>query len=92
MLVTRCLKQIALENIDDYPRECDIMLEDIYKSDLITGALDLVTAVNLRKHLVKILKSGGRELRKFCSSGSRVTADLMTAKETTEYVVTDTET
>ncbi|XP_058827012.1 uncharacterized protein LOC131686993 [Topomyia yanbarensis] len=67
-LATRTLKQLALDEGHKFPRAAQAVDEDIYMDDVISGADDVDTAVELRKQLAAMMASGGFKLRKWASN------------------------
>ncbi|KAJ8977812.1 hypothetical protein NQ317_000069 [Molorchus minor] len=67
-LATRCLQQLAYENKEKYPLASQIISEDMYVDDLLTGAHDLDSAKQLFKDLNSIMHSACLELRKWTSN------------------------
>lgn len=54
-LVTRCLKQLAIENCDKYPNACKAISQDFYVDDLITGGETVAEISKLQIEISKIL-------------------------------------
>jgi hypothetical protein len=67
-IATRCLKELAEINSHKYPRACEIINNNFYMDDLLTGADSLAELIELRDQIIKILKQGQFELRKFQSN------------------------
>ncbi|XP_058827929.1 uncharacterized protein LOC131687859 [Topomyia yanbarensis] len=67
-LATRTLKQLALDEGHKFPRAAQAVDEDIYMDDVISGADDVDTAVELRKQLAAMIARGGVKLRKWASN------------------------
>lgn len=86
-LSTRCLKQVALDNQDEYPPESKIIGTEFYVDDLLTGANDINSLIDMRKNLVSILNSGGFELRKFMSNNASVLQDLNNDLDNSNYII-----
>lgn len=78
-LSTRCLQQVAYDNLNSYPTESQVILSDFYVDDLLTGTSTPDSLINLRKSICQILSQYGFELRKFQSNNPEVLQDL--AKE-----------
>ncbi|XP_075158086.1 uncharacterized protein LOC142231359 [Haematobia irritans] len=74
-LSIRILQQLAEDEYDSYPVACDVLKTDTYVDDVISGADTLTEALALHDHLVKLLASGGFNLRKWTSNS----VDLMNA-------------
>lgn len=67
---------MVLENQNHYPRGAQIIINDFYVDDLITGASNVNFAIPLRETVRNILNSGGFELRKICSNDICMLVDL----------------
>ncbi|XP_055528072.1 uncharacterized protein LOC129720607 [Wyeomyia smithii] len=71
-LATRTLKQLAMDESERFPLAAQATEEDTYMDDVISGADDIDTAVELRRQLVSLFESGGFRLRKWISNHERV--------------------
>ncbi|XP_046394969.1 uncharacterized protein LOC124162471 [Ischnura elegans] len=67
-LATRCLQQLAQDEEGDYPKGAEILSHDFYVDDCISGASNLNEALECQDQLIKLLKRGGFNLRKWCSN------------------------
>jgi hypothetical protein len=70
-IATRCLKEMADINASKFPKACEIIKNDFYMDDLLTGADSITELVRLREDITHILKQGQFELRKFQSNDIR---------------------
>ncbi|KAH0808482.1 hypothetical protein GEV33_014309 [Tenebrio molitor] len=70
-IATRCLKELADINASKFPKGCEIIKNDFYMDDLLTGADSITELVRLREDVTHILKQGHFELRKFQSNDIR---------------------
>ncbi|XP_055543002.1 uncharacterized protein LOC129728580 [Wyeomyia smithii] len=75
-LVTRTLKQLAIDEAERYPLAANVIENDVYMDDVITGADDVETATRLRLQLDAMLESGGFRLRKWASNCVAVLKDI----------------
>lgn len=71
-LATRCIKQLAIENYKKFPIESEIIMNDFYVDDLITGSNNINNVLNIHKNITQILKGAGMELRKVTSNNNEV--------------------
>lgn len=71
-LAIRCLKQLALENQSQYESATQVILNDFYVDDLLTGCDRIQDLSTLCKEVSFILKTGCFELRKWISNNSKV--------------------
>lgn len=67
-LATRCLKQLASENQEIYPRTSKIIESSFYMDDLILSVNSTHEAIEIYQEITKILSSAGLELRKWSSN------------------------
>ncbi|XP_055527372.1 uncharacterized protein LOC129719987 [Wyeomyia smithii] len=75
-LATRTLKQLAIDEAERYPLAANVIENDVYMDDVITGADDVETATRLRLQLDAMLESGGFRLRKWASNCVAVLKDI----------------
>ncbi|XP_058826800.1 uncharacterized protein LOC131686822 [Topomyia yanbarensis] len=67
-LATRTLKQLVLDEESRYPLAAKADIEDTYMDDVITGADEVKTAIDLRVQLEAMTSNGGFRLRKWASN------------------------
>ncbi|XP_011165208.1 uncharacterized protein LOC105199705 [Solenopsis invicta] len=67
-LAIRCLHQLAIENQDKYPETSDIIRNDFYVDDLLSGGEDVDTVRKLKNELTEILQSAGFQLHKWSTN------------------------
>ncbi|GFX93118.1 integrase catalytic domain-containing protein [Trichonephila clavipes] len=58
-LVTRTLKQLALDEARNFPLESSVVMSDMYIDDVLTGAETLLEAKELKNQLINIFAKGG---------------------------------
>lgn len=75
-LATRCLKQLALDEMQKLSVDSRIVHIDFYIDDLITGAETTEDALKIRKETMELLSKGGFELRKWSSNEPRLFSDM----------------
>lgn len=71
-LAIRSLQQLAYDNEDAYPAECQIIKNEFYVDDLLTGSDDIISLKRICDNLDKILKSGGFPLHKWSSNDNKL--------------------
>nr|CAI5851512.1 unnamed protein product [Callosobruchus analis] len=71
-LAVRCLKQLSLENAELHPIACDIISNDFYMDDLLSGTSTEEEAIQVCKDIFSILKSSGFMLGKWKSNSVNV--------------------
>jgi hypothetical protein len=67
-LATRCLKELALQNVNQYPEAAKAIQQDFYVDDLLTGGDSLENLITLRDQIIQILAHGGFLLRKWAAN------------------------
>ncbi|XP_031348317.1 uncharacterized protein LOC116174520 [Photinus pyralis] len=82
-LATRCLYQLALDFENSYPSEAQIIKNDFYIDDLITGCDSIEDLRVIRSNIKHILSTAGFILRKWCSNVH--TQLFQSDKETIEH-------
>ncbi|XP_050300129.1 uncharacterized protein LOC126738734 [Anthonomus grandis grandis] len=71
-LAVRCLKQLASESSDTYPKASKVIDKDFYMDDWISGSESAGGAINLCNEVSEVLRSGGFELQKWASNSKEV--------------------
>ncbi|XP_055522915.1 uncharacterized protein LOC129717095 [Wyeomyia smithii] len=79
-LATRTLKQLAVDEKDNFPFAARAIMEDTYMDDVITGSDDPESARTLRVQLDSMRKKGGFRLRKWASNCSDVLSGIQKEK------------
>ncbi|KAK9759083.1 hypothetical protein QE152_g329 [Popillia japonica] len=94
-LAVRCLKQLAIENRENYPNASQTLETDFYVDDLLTGFDTEENALQVAEDLIAILKQGRFELRKWCSNSQAVVREITEStsnnKSLDHMVITDSE-
>ena len=67
-LATRCLKQLANEEVLSYPLAAEVISRDMYVDDLVTGSDNLSEARRLQEVIIHIMGKGGFALHKWCAN------------------------
>jgi hypothetical protein len=67
-LATRCLKKLADDNDQHYPKAAQVLSNDFYVDDLLSGTSTIEEALNVQKELSALLQSVGLTLRKWASN------------------------
>lgn len=76
-LSIRALFQLAVECSDELPGIAEVVRNDFYVDDLLTGADSIEEAKLISKNVTKILEGGCFHLRKWASNKPEVIADLL---------------
>jgi hypothetical protein len=88
-LATRCLKQLAHDEAENFSKAAPILLRDFYVDDCISGAETLEEALEIQSQLQDLLKSGGFTLRKWCSNSTELLATIPHELQETQHSLTD---
>jgi len=63
-LATRCLKKLADDNKKQHPRADQVLSNDFYVDDLLSGTPSIEDASNMQKEMSSLLQTAGLTLRK----------------------------
>lgn len=78
----KTIKQLAFDESDLYPIGANILSNDFYVDDLLSGADSVAEAIEKQHQVTQILLRGGFEIRKWSSNHPQVTDQLdMAARE-----------
>ncbi|XP_043471319.1 uncharacterized protein LOC122504323 [Leptopilina heterotoma] len=80
-LATRVLHQLADDECLQYPLASEVLKNDFYVDDLMTGTNTKKEAVELRDDLIELLKKGGFCLRKWASNDPSIVSDLENSRD-----------
>lgn len=72
----RVLQQLALDEGSSFPKAANVLTNDVYVDDIVTGAQTVQDAIALRNDLFSIIAKGGFAVRKWASSQSTVLSDI----------------
>ena len=67
-LATRCLKKLVDDNQRKYPRADQVLSNDFYVDDLLSGTTTTKDAIQLRQELSTLLQTAGFTLIKWASN------------------------
>ncbi|XP_063636142.1 uncharacterized protein LOC134806751 [Cydia splendana] len=67
-LALRTLKQLAIDDAEKYPLAANVINNEIYVDDVLTGSDNLDQALEIQNQLICILKGAGFNLRKWMSN------------------------
>lgn len=70
-LATRTLLQLAQDESQNYPLAAS-RINDIYMDDVLSGSNNMDDAIKLKGELIKMMASGGMQLRKFSSNSEEI--------------------
>jgi len=67
-LATGCLYKLAEEELINHPGAAEIIQNDFYMDDLLSGANTIQDTIRIRDDVINILRKGGFELRKWAAN------------------------
>uniref|UniRef100_A0A8D8T1R1 Integrase catalytic domain-containing protein n=1 Tax=Cacopsylla melanoneura TaxID=428564 RepID=A0A8D8T1R1_9HEMI len=68
----RVLRQLALDEGTQFPNAANVLRNEVYVDDLVTGASTVSEAIDLRDEIISLLSKGGFSVRKWASSNPAV--------------------
>ncbi|XP_073944620.1 uncharacterized protein [Choristoneura fumiferana] len=86
-LAIRTLKQLAQDEKSNYPDIVDIINNDFYMDDLLTGASDEEGAAKLQSSISQVMAKGKFEMHKWASNSSEVLKKIPTTAKTKQESV-----
>lgn len=86
-LAVRCLKELAMQERQDYPIAAEVLQHDFYMDDLLTGAHTKEEASRLQQELIDLLHKGKFHLRKWRSNDMELLKSLATQGKEDELLV-----
>jgi hypothetical protein len=70
-LATWCLKKLAEDKQDKYPRAAELLSNDFYVDDLLSGTTTVKEAINLQQEISFLLQTSVFTLKKWASNHSK---------------------
>ncbi|GFV52717.1 integrase catalytic domain-containing protein [Trichonephila clavipes] len=67
-LATRVLQQLAQDEEKDFPLASEVLLQNFYMDNCLSGASELSEFEKLKSELTQLLQRGGMTLHKWCSN------------------------
>ncbi|GFX69703.1 integrase catalytic domain-containing protein [Trichonephila clavipes] len=71
-LTTRTLKQLALDEAENFPLGSSVVMSDMYIDDVLAGADTLLEAKELKNQLINIFAKEGMILQKWCGNNTEL--------------------
>lgn len=71
-LAIRALKQLSMDVVDTYPTTANIILNNMYMDDVLSGAYTVKDLIHIYHELKAVFGSAGFNLRKWCSNCSEL--------------------
>ena len=75
-LATKCLQHLATQNKAKYPLGSEVVHEDFYVDDCLSGANDITTAQEMQRQIKSLLGEAGFKLRKWCANNNRLLSEI----------------
>lgn len=75
-LATRSLKQLALDESNEFPLASQVVLHDFYVDDALTGSDNIEEVILIKHQLIQLLQKGLFKAHKWCSNTPALLADL----------------
>jgi hypothetical protein len=85
-LSTRTLRQLALDEKENYPSASSATLRHFYVDDLLSGAATREEAIQLVNELLAMFKKGGFHLRKWHSNDPSIFREVSTDSQVSDLV------
>lgn len=91
-LAVKCLQQLAIDERGDLPTAAEVILNDFYVDDMMTGSHTIEQGLKVQKEVIALLNRGGFTLHKWCSNApellNNIPEDL---KETSNSLTVDSD-
>ncbi|GFX83479.1 integrase catalytic domain-containing protein [Trichonephila clavipes] len=75
-LATRTLKQLAMDEANNFPLAAPVVLSDCYMNDILSGSESIEEVIELQHQLIKMFKTAGMHLHKWCGNLPDITSNL----------------
>ncbi|GFT13488.1 integrase catalytic domain-containing protein [Trichonephila clavipes] len=75
-LATRTLKQLAMDEANNFPLAAPVLLSDCYMDDILSGSESIEEVIELQHQLIEMFKTAGMELHKWCGNLPEITSNL----------------
>jgi hypothetical protein len=89
-LVTRCLKKLADDNQGQYPRAAQVLSNDFYVDDLLSGTSTLEDAIKMHQE-ISLLQTAGLTLRKWAYNSTFLNTTQKELQDTQQTLSLDNE-
>ncbi|GFS86066.1 integrase catalytic domain-containing protein [Trichonephila clavipes] len=67
-LATRTLKQLAMDEANNFPLAAPVVLSDCYMDDILSGSESIEEVIELQHQLIEMFKTAGMHLHKWCGN------------------------
>ncbi|GFT69417.1 DUF1758 domain-containing protein [Trichonephila clavipes] len=88
-LATRTLKQLAMDEANNFPLAAPVVLSDCYMDDIISGSKSIEEVIKLQHQLIEMFKTAGMHLHKWCRNLPEITSNLQEAERIELHAFSD---
>ncbi|GFV34772.1 integrase catalytic domain-containing protein [Trichonephila clavipes] len=75
-LATRTLKQLAMDEANNFPLAAPVVMSDCYMDDILSGSESIEEVIELQHQLIEMFKTAGMHLCKWCGNLPEITSNL----------------
>ncbi|GFW66233.1 integrase_H2C2 domain-containing protein [Trichonephila clavipes] len=75
-LATRTLKQLAMDEANNFPLAAPVVLSDYYMDDILSGSESIEEVIELQHQLIEMFKTAGMHLNKWYGNLPKITSNL----------------
>ncbi|GFY11046.1 integrase catalytic domain-containing protein [Trichonephila clavipes] len=75
-LATRTLKQLAMDEANNFPLAAPVVLSDCYMDYILSGSESIEEVIELQHQLIDMFKTAGMHLHKWCENLPEITSNL----------------
>ncbi|GFU74530.1 integrase catalytic domain-containing protein [Trichonephila clavipes] len=75
-LATRTLKQLAMDEANNFPLAAPVVLSDCYMDDILSRSESIEEVIELQHQLIEMFKTAGMHLHKWCGNLPEITSNL----------------
>ncbi|GFT59254.1 integrase catalytic domain-containing protein [Trichonephila clavipes] len=75
-LATRTLKQLAMDEANNFPLAAPVVLSDCCMDDILSGSESIEEVIELQHQLIEMFKTAGMHLHKWCGNLPEITSNL----------------
>ncbi|GFU75406.1 integrase catalytic domain-containing protein [Trichonephila clavipes] len=75
-LAARTLKQLAMDEANNFPLAALVVMSDCYMDDILSGSESIEEVIGLQHQLIEMFKTAGMHLHKWCGNLPEITSNL----------------
>lgn len=75
-LAVKCLQQLAIEEKNDLATAAEVVLNDFYVDDMMTGSNTIEQGLKIQQEVITLLNRGGFTLHKWCSNAEELLKNI----------------